>query len=367
MHKVVTVFLLILDSVKRYRRSVIRLLLVFVCALAVGTLALYLTEDVLLEEVSESAQPQGAGESRGPGDVGYAEWFWSTFFTMISPDFVKIKPVSTPGKILVTILIFFGIGFVSIVTAYIASGLVVGRLEAGRGMKKLHLRNHILVCGWNVGARTVVDELVAGARGRDIVIIADLEDSPLPDAGRNIHFVRGDCTDEDVLKRADAPYAHTAIVLADTSGGRTYDEADARTILTVLTIETHSSDVYTCAELIQRKNRDHLERVHADEIVVSGEYGAKTLAHSAFYHGISRILNELLVRTEISSEFYRVPAPEELAGKDFEAALDYFREKHRAIVVAVLRNREVLVNPELGFNLEEGDELAVIARHEPRV
>jgi voltage-gated potassium channel len=256
---------------------------------------------------------------------------------------------------------------VSIVTASIASALVVEKLEAGRGMKKLHLRNHILVCGWNAGARTVVEELIAGGGGRDLVIIANSEDCPLPDAGRNVHFVRGDCTDEEALRRADAPHAHTAVVLADTSGGRTYEDADARTILTVLTIETVNRDVYTCAELVYRKNRVHLERVHVDEVVVSGEYGGRILAHSALYHGISRVLSDLLAKTPETSEFYRVPVPEEVAGKDFEAALAYFREKHRAIVVAVLRGDEALVNPEVGLGLEAGDDLAVIALDEPQL
>jgi voltage-gated potassium channel len=348
MHKFVIAFLLIRDSVKRYRGLILRLLIAFVGALVVGTFAFYWLE------------------GRSQEGVGYLEWFWSTFFTMISGDFVEIKPASAPGKILVTVLVFFGIGFVSIVTASIASALVVEKLEAGRGMKKLHLRNHILVCGWNAGARTVVDELLAGAGGREVVIIAEREESPLPDAGRNVHFVRGDCTDEEALRRADTPHAHTAIVLADTSGGRTYDDADARTILAVLTVETLNRDVYTCAELVHRKNRVHLERVHVDEVVVSGEYGGKILAHSALYHGMSQVLSDLLTTGE-GSEFYRVPVPAEVEGKDFEAALAHFRAKHRAIVVAVLRGDKALVNPEVGLGLEAGDELAVIALDEPQI
>jgi Trk K+ transport system NAD-binding subunit len=55
----------------------------------------------------------------------------------------------------------------------------------------------------------------------------------------------------------------------------------------------------------------------------------------------------------------------EIKGRDFEAALDYFRREHRAIVVAVLRGDKALVNPEVGLRLEAGDELAVIALDEP--
>jgi voltage-gated potassium channel len=317
-------------------------------ALAVGTVAFYVIEG-----------PRQAG-------VGFVEWFWSTFFTMISGDFVEVKPTTAAGKVIVTVLIFFGIGFVSIVTASIASALVVEKLEAGRGMKKLHLRDHVVICGWNSGARTVLDELATAANGRALAVVAELEEDPTTAYEKNVHFVRGDCTEEEVLRRAAVPRAHTAIVLADTSGGRAHEDADARTILTVLTVETLNRDVYTCAELVHRKNRLHLERVHVDEVVVSGEYGGKILAHSALYHGVSQVLADLLTSGE-GSELYRVPVPAELRDRDFEAALDYFRARHRAVAVAVMRGERAHVNPEVGFALSDGDELVVIALDEPKI
>jgi len=349
MHQIVVVFLILRETVARYKGLILRLLAAFLGALVVGTVAFYFIEG-----------PRQEG-------VGFVEWFWSTFFTMISGDFVEVKPTTAAGKVLVTVLIFFGIGFVSIVTASIASALVVEKLEAGRGMKKLHLRDHVVICGWNPGARTILGELAHAANGRDLVVVADLEEDPTEAYGKTVHFVRGDCTDEEVLQRAAISKAHTAIVLADTSGGRAFDQADARTILTVLTVETLNRDVYTCAELVYPKNRLHLERVHVDEVVVSGEYGGKILAHSALYHGISRVLSELLATTEESSEFYRVGVPAEIRGQDFEIALDYFRREHRAIVVAVIRGAQTFVNPEVGFKLEEGDDLAIIALDEPEI
>jgi hypothetical protein len=57
----------------------------------------------------------------------------------------------------------------------------------------------------------------------------------------------------------------------------------------------------------------------------------------------------------------------EIKGRDFEAALAYFRAKHRAIVVAVIWDEKAHVNPEVGLRLEAGDELAVIALEEPQM
>ena len=57
----------------------------------------------------------------------------------------------------------------------------------------------------------------------------------------------------------------------------------------------------------------------------------------------------------------------EIKGRGFEAALAYYREKYRAIVVVVLRGDKALVNPEVGLPLEAGDELVVIARKKPQI
>lgn len=57
----------------------------------------------------------------------------------------------------------------------------------------------------------------------------------------------------------------------------------------------------------------------------------------------------------------------EIKGRDFEVALEYFRARHHAIVVAVMRGGKAHVNPDVGFALAEGDELVVIALDEPRI
>ena len=47
--------------------------------------------------------------------------------------------------------------------------------------------------------------------------------------------------------------------------------------------------------------------------------------------------------------------------------MEYFRARHHAIVVAVIRGGKAHVNPDVGFALAEGDELVVIALDEPQL
>lgn len=335
------------DMVRRHRGVIFRLAVALLTALIIGSVLFH------------------AVEGHRQGHLNFFQSFWSVFFTMISGDFVEVKPVSAAGRILVTVLIFFGIGFVSVVTASIASALVIDKIKEGQGLKTLRLRGHMLICGWNKGGPIILSELRAAGVNKHIVVVADLEDNPAPGDER-VHFVKGDCTEDEVLLRADAPHAETAIVLADASGERSYQAADARTILTVLTLETLNPSCYTCAELVQQKNRPHLERAHADEIIVSGEFGGKVLANAAVYHGLSRVVGELLSSNE-GAEFYTIPLPAVLTGKTFDDAVAHLRAVARAIPVAVARGGRTHVNPEVGFILAAGDELVVIAQDAPRL
>jgi voltage-gated potassium channel len=334
----------------RHRRIVIRLTVVGVVAMFVGTVLFYIIEN------------PAHGE-----DVSWWESFWSVFFTIISADFVDVTPTTALGRVLITLLVLFGIGFVGLVTASIASILVVDELRVGKGMKRVKLKDHVVVCGWNYNAEAILREIFAASKGiPHVVVVADLEETPLQDEDFFFHYVRGDITEETTLKRASIEDAKNAIVLADTSGGRPYDEADSRTILAVLTIETLNPDVYTCAELVHAKNSVHLERVNVDEIILSGEYGGKMLAHAAMSHGISKVVSHLLTADE-GHEMYKVAVPKSMVEKPFDDLILHFRKEYRALPLALIRGADEVINPPVDFVVKAGDELVVIAEEQPKI
>jgi voltage-gated potassium channel len=334
----------------RHRRIIIRLTFVGVVAMFVGTVLFYVIEN------------PAHGEN-----VSWWESFWSVFFTIISADFVDVTPSTALGRVLITMLVLFGIGFVGLVTASIASILVVDELRVGKGMKRVKLKDHVVVCGWNYNAEAILREIFAASKGLPhVVVVADMEETPLQDEDFFFHYVRGDITEETTLKRASIEDAKTAIVLADTSGGRPYDEADSRTILTVLTIETLNPDVYTCAELVHAKNAVHLERVNVDEIILSGEYGGKMLAHAAMSHGISKVVSSLLTADE-GHEMYKVPVPKSMVDKPFDDVMSHLRKEYRALPLAVIRGDDNIINPLDDFVMNAGDELVVIAEEQPKI
>src|SRR5918999_1446859 len=114
-------------------------------------------------------------------------WMWRTLMEQGSP----LEFQTAGGWLVSYLVVIVGVGLVATGTAAIVSRLVDLLLRRQAGMQATHVSEHVLICGWNSHARTIVEELRAADDGshRPVVILADLPSSPvdLP----NTVFVRG--------------------------------------------------------------------------------------------------------------------------------------------------------------------------------
>jgi voltage-gated potassium channel len=171
-----------------------------------------------------------------------------------------------------------------------------------------------------------------------------------------VYFVRGKAADEADLIRAGIEHASSAIICpSDTS-----DEADLRSILTILAIETIAPRVRTVVEVNNPANVPHFRRANADEVLVTSKLASHLLARSAIYPGLSELVTDIVSGGK-GSELYRVDLPEDLIGKTIDEVATRFRSEHEATVLAVSRNGEVHTNPVPGFKVQSGDNLVVVA------
>jgi len=279
--------------------------------------------------------------------------------TMSTVGYGDISPTTSLGRFIAIVIMFVGVSFMGLFSATIASGLVERDIKGGMGMLDIDLEDHVVVCGWNHNAYRLVENILESQKNKKIVILANLQNKPIDH--KNVYFVKGDPTNEVDLHRANIEKADTAIILLDTSSGN-LDSADARTILTTLAIETINPDVYTCAEILDSRNLPHLRNARVDEVITSGEFSGRLMAHTAVSHGISKVISELLTRNE-GSDLQKVTLPDELAGNTFDNLFKEFRDKENSIIlVAIERDNEVFVNPKKGFEINEGDNAILICR-----
>lgn len=165
------------------------------------------------------------------------------------------------------------------------------------------------------------------------------------------------------LEKVGIHRASTCVILADTFGGRSEQDTDARTVLAALTVEKLNPDVYTCAELLNRSHGSHLTMGQVNDYVVSGEYGAYLLAQAAMNRGLMDVFTELLT-CQKGNEFYRVHLPDSWVGMSYMEAFSDLKRIHNAILVAVHQaDGQMSVNP-ADYEFCAGDEIVVIAEEE---
>jgi len=290
-------------------------------------------------------------------------------------------PETTIGKVIVALILIVSLGVVGIFTATIASMLIEHRIGGKRKMPKYELKDHIVICNWNNKGLSLIKEVHAKIikHKRPIIIITEQEDTvefpeheDVPEF-EDIYIIKGDPTNEIILKRANVQQAYTAVVLADPTQG---ELSDAKSILVCMGIKSICEEMefpktYITVEGVSPQNIEHLRRAGANEIISAGDFSALLLAQSSLVHGLSTVYRNLLTISEETNEIYLATVPGEYIGKKFsDLGADIYSNrdaKNPIILIGVKSGEKFLLNPRpIIFNkFQKSDEVIVIAFERP--
>ncbi len=299
--------------------------------------------------------------------------FWFSIYTLFAGEPIPRPPSTLTGKIVSVFLMFMGLTIFAIFAGTVSAFMIDRIRVEGRIVEWDELHDHIVICGWTPKTEIIIREFLAAktktSKATPIVVITELETEKIDPAARElpaVAFINDDFTKPTALERAGIRHAKTCLVLADLTGGRSEQDADARTILAALTVEKINQEVYTCAELMNRSYSSHLELGKVNDFVVSGEYGAYMIAQSALHRGLVGVLGELL-SNQRGNEFYRAEIPETWIGEKFNEKLAQIKSSQNAILVGVhTHTGETLINPE-EYEFQAEDEILAICRHPIRL
>ena len=338
------------------RNQIFRILIVVLVVWVMGATGIHLAE-----------------RGNNPAFNTWTESLWNVWILLFAgPD---QEPKTTVGRLISMALLGLGVGLAGLFTGSVASVLVARNLRS-RDVSNFEMEDHLVLCNWSERGlpwiREVHSKIIQDKR--PVVILHDSPEAiDLPDkqddpAFNDVYIVKGDPSNEVILRRARVPRAHSVVVLADHRQG---EHADGKTILTCIAIRNickGDKQPNVAVECHNVNNRHHLLRAGADEIISSDELGLRLLARTALFHGMTRVYQELLTVGRDANEMYLFPATEGLVGRDFVEISSMFvrhrDDKRSCLLIGIQRGEEMILNP-VGADsgpLKEGDQLILLSR-----
>ena len=274
--------------------------------------------------------------------------FWWAIVTMTTVGYGDYSPETLEGRLFAVFIMFTGITLVSLLTASISSIFVAQKIREGKGLEKLNISDHIILCGWNSNADKLIDsihQLNRNQRNLDLVLVNELTEEEITQLRSRfsqikIHFVSGDFTQEETLQRAGVASADSVIIIPNNlnNDNNTHDE---KTIFATLTIKSIDASIRVVAYLLDRENLTHIKRAEADEVVVSDDYSLNILASHIVDPGVPQLSSHLINSTS-DSRFLRKLIPSNFVGKKYGELFDHYRDKNGALLIGLFYEDENL-------------------------
>jgi len=240
----------------------------------------------------------------------FGKWFnalWYVMTTVTTVGYGDYFPKTDAGKLYAMLLYLFGIGLLSLVIGKIidAFGTLKKRKEAGK--LKYHGSGHVLIIGWSRRAQSAVEELLHGDPRIEVVLIDELDRSPLDE--ERVFFVSGDPSAETTLETAGLSRARAAIVFSD----RAIDNAalaDGKSLLIASSIERLAPHIHTTVEIVLEQHIQNFRHVQVNEFILSHEAVSRLAVRSAMHAGSISIFTQLLSSRVGEDVFEVAPRPE---------------------------------------------------------
>jgi len=250
---------------------------------------------------------------------------WWVVVTMTTVGYGDLYPVTPWGRVLGMVVMISGIGLTSTLTGSLASLIVERHAKQRKGLLKVKLSGHIILLGWNEYGRNLVTSLKqTGVLDRsELVLVNNLPPDQREELAfqlemeKNLHFVYGSPTQENVLHRASPEDAKMIYILSE--AGMPSKEADQQSLYAALTVRSIAPKVLIYSEVNLPENREHLLRAGVNETIIRGEVTSLLLGMMGSNPSVWPFFQSLVGLQGSSNLDYRPLTPDEkqMVWRDF--------------------------------------------------
>ena len=153
-----------------------------------------------------------------PGPFDLKNSLWWAIVTMTTVGYGDMAPSTDLGRAIAIIIMFSGIILIAIITATISSTVITKKIMEGKGLEKINLTDHIIICGWNSNIFNLIKGLDSKKNIHKIVLVNNQPQNDIDNivsSFSSVKFVRGDYSLDAILSKANAIKAKYALILND--------------------------------------------------------------------------------------------------------------------------------------------------------
>ncbi|WP_226035856.1 potassium channel family protein [Aquibacillus saliphilus] len=282
---------------------------------------------------------------------------WWAFVTGSTVGYGDYVPLSTVGRVIAILLILAGGGVLTFYMATISAGTIKHEQELSKGNINYKGKNHIIFIGWNERTKQLLEMLKKRNTHEQIVLI-DKTLNNLPFQKHYLHFVHGDATEDEILQKANINQAKYVVITSDPS--KKERQADQNSILTTVAIRGNNAEVYIITEVLTKEQTTNATRAGADTVIRSNEFMSTLFFHEIFRNEPIKPF-DILLKVLANQQFHQISLKQEMIGKTFLQCSDYYLS-YEQILIGIIREGELMLNPPFDDKLTAGDTLIVLSR-----
>lgn len=280
---------------------------------------------------------------------------WWALVTVTTVGFGDITPVTTLGRMIGGVLMIVGLLNLALFAGIVGNTLVGVVVRIRREQFRVSdYSGHIVVCGYDAGARVLLDSLRQEFNPSQAALVLFSEGIRPEDIPPDFLWVNGDPTKESELDKVRLTHARAAILVARRD--ILPQQADAVTILTAFTIRSYLLDrqqshprrepLYVAAEILESENVGHAMSAGANEVIETTRLGFSLLSHAVAMPGTASIMSQ--VATIGAHSIFVAPLPTDIqVPASFGDVVQHVKRSSGALVIGLrdANTGDHVVNP----------------------
>lgn len=280
--------------------------------------------------------------------------FWVTINSLTTTGYGDILPQSMPGRIFMLGVLVTGVGIAAYSFGAIINILVASQitkiLEKDKMTKNINrLENHVIVCGAGRVGSNVADIL---KNERVPYVLIDMDEELVQKMRNEGHLViLGDATQDEILHAAGILRARGIICALSEDAYNVFVALTARAVNPGLKIVSRADKPETLAKL---------RHAGADKVISPTQIGGHQMAMAMLKPATVELIDTLFTSRNLEIQLEEVVINENSTLLHKEIKRVFNRHVNNVIVVAIIRDEGVIMNPRGYDEILAGDTLVIL-------